>query len=207
MFKSPIISGASSATRANGTAFWYTDPSTSTLTEISSNVGARSTKNPLYNVLKGLYPFDPNSGLGYLMFNDETPSGVTDNNRAHAKGFFVFDKNGGVYVEHSTPKFPLDPQTTSSYGFADSTKYGQSFMCVSIDFTNIESLAQAIIVLNPHVYSYYVPSWAATLSPSLDSLASGTGSSSLLQKAVDIKAGDTKLTYLAKAKKMGPRSL
>jgi len=185
MFKSPILSD-SSPTRKNGTAFWYTDPDTTTLKEqTDSNVGAASTKNPLYNVLHRLYPFDPNSGLGYIMFNDQLPSGTVDSNRAHAKGFFVFDKNGGIYVEHSTPKFPLDPKSTNAYAFADSTRYGQSYMCVSLDFANMETLAQAIFVARPRVYSYYVPSWASSQAPSLNALATDSYSTTELQKAVD----------------------
>jgi len=137
------------------------------------------------------------------MFNDQLPSGTTDTGRAHAKGFFVFDKNGGVYIEHSTPKFPLDPKVTPSYSFADSTKFGQSYMCVSLDFSNMEKLAQAIIVAKPHVYSSYVPSWASSAAPSLNALATDTGSSSETQKSVELKAGSTKFTYLAKSKKWG----
>jgi len=205
MFKSPILSDEKTIpTRKNGTAFWYTDPDTTTLTEITdSNVGDSSVRNPLYSVLNKLYPFDPSKDLGYIMFNDQLPSGTKDNGRAHAKGFFVFDKNGGIYVEHSTPKFPLDPKTTSSYSFADSTKYGQSYMCVSLDFANMETLAQALLVARPKIYSYYVPSWASSQAPSLNTLATDSGKVSDDQKAVELKAGRTKFTYLAKSKKWG----
>jgi len=202
MFKSPVISGSSQPTHANGTAFWYLDDSSS-LKEVSSNVGLQSVSNPLYSVLKPLYPFSESSGYGYLMLNDQLPSGVTDNNRAHAKGFFVFDQNGGIYVEHSTPKFPLDPKSTSSYAFADSTKYGQSYMCVSLDFSNIEALAQTLLVEHPHAYSSYIPSWASSKAPSLTKLADMSDVSSDLQKSTDIKAGRSKFTYLAKSKKWG----
>lgn len=72
----------------------------------------------------------------------------------------VFNSNGIFYLLHSVPKFPRDPNISSSnFGFPLSGKInGQSFVCASLPFNNhgidnLNSLLNAISSPNLLIYS------------------------------------------------------
>ncbi|CAL6111201.1 Cell-death-related_nuclease 7 [Hexamita inflata] len=88
----------------------------------------------------------------YLMlFNDDTSSDVTTFKLAHQKGIIAFDKNSntGFYMMHSTPGWPNLQNETLGY---TSGSYGQHFLCINIDQTQLEVLGKYLYVTRPQIY-------------------------------------------------------
>jgi len=75
------------------------------------------------------------STVGHLMYNDQWPSGKTCSACGHTKGVLGFDVNGGFWLVHSTPRFPLEPSIEAFYSFpANERIYGQSYLCITLPF-------------------------------------------------------------------------
>eukprot|EP00520_Triparma_pacifica_P009700 CAMPEP_0118632208 /NCGR_PEP_ID=MMETSP0785-20121206/317_1 /TAXON_ID=91992 /ORGANISM="Bolidomonas pacifica, Strain CCMP 1866" /LENGTH=430 /DNA_ID=CAMNT_0006522953 /DNA_START=92 /DNA_END=1384 /DNA_ORIENTATION=+ len=72
-----------------------------------------------------------------------TPKDSTGKPYGHAKGFLIFDKDGGIWVTHSIPGFPLG---RSNYGRVGWSWYklgpGQHFSCVSLTPEGVEDVAK-----------------------------------------------------------------
>jgi hypothetical protein len=70
------------------------------------------------------------SGFSVGLFADQTPDDKQHGSNGHTKGDMAFDANGGFWLVHSVPRFPV--ATGNSYGYpAYAKEYGQSFICMS----------------------------------------------------------------------------
>jgi deoxyribonuclease-2 len=107
---------------------------------------------------------------GYIMWNDETPSGHNDESRAHSKGVLGFNENAGFYLRHSVPRYPNYVRNGYQYP-PDEREYGQSFLCVSYGTGDLNTLAKQFLINDPQVYDSYVPSAIGNRFPSLRALA------------------------------------
>ncbi|XP_062560248.1 plancitoxin-1 [Armigeres subalbatus] len=101
-----------------------------------------------------------------ILYNDEPPKGETDGTRGHTKGVVATDGTTGFWLIHSVPKYP--PMLNESYHYPDTGKhYGQSFLCFSVGVDQMETIGQQLIMNEPHVYSYHIPSEWETRFPKL----------------------------------------
>ncbi|BDA51187.1 Deoxyribonuclease-2-beta [Coccomyxa sp. Obi] len=120
---------------------------------------AATSGNPLANTLQQIY----SGGVSYLIYNDQpfdfTPKPKIDGKfHAHAKGVFAFSKTQGFWLTHSNPNFPDNPKDSSYSGIyncsaTDASKcgpaqgqqrYGQHYLCLTMDHDNLEKAAQAL---------------------------------------------------------------
>lgn len=100
--------------------------------------------------------FSGGNELLKILYNDEPPKGEIDGTRGHTKGVVATDGTTGFWLIHSVPKYP--PMLNESYYFPDTGKlYGQSFLCISVDVSQMETIGQQLIMNEPHVYSYNIP--------------------------------------------------
>ena len=165
-FKVPKIKD-SEPNHANGLGFFYTDPST-TLSEAPSNLGA-TTGNPLYYSLQPVYQKDDDN-IGYMMVSDQPPHRESNpsDTYAHKKGVLIYDKDNGIFIEHSVPRYPNDPKNTSTYSYPDTgTTYGQSFLCTTLTHDDIDKWAKGMLIERGYVYTHNTPSFAKTVSSSI----------------------------------------
>lgn len=145
--------------------------------DISSNSGAiASTISQLYNAIS---KDSSGNDVGYIFYNDEHPDSTqgrktkvenlmearkAGTNLGHTKGVVGFSASGkqGFWLIHSTPKFPEAPG--SGYSFPDSGSiYGQSYLCITLDFTNLDTVGQAFGYNYP---SNYAENWPNNLAAS-----------------------------------------
>lgn len=105
-------------------------------------------------------------GLLVIMYNDEPPQNATDGLRGHSKGVVVTDGNTGFWLIHSVPKFPSELQQPYQYPSTGKV-YGQSFLCITVNVDQMELIGQQLLLNEPHVYSYNVPSKLRNLFPDL----------------------------------------
>ncbi|XP_053695652.1 plancitoxin-1 [Sabethes cyaneus] len=101
-----------------------------------------------------------------LLYNDEPPENKTDGLRGHTKGVVATDGQSGFWLVHSVPKYP--PSLGEKYHYPSTGKlYGQSFLCISVEADQMESIGQQLLLNEPHVYSFQIPSSLRNRFPKL----------------------------------------
>ena len=73
--------------------------------------------------------------------------------KAHAKGLFAINSDGGFWLSHSVPNFA---SLGKSYAYPESgERNGQTAICISLDFndrTTLQSIAQNFLIMRPNIY-------------------------------------------------------
>ncbi|KAI6226922.1 Cell-death-related nuclease 7 [Aphelenchoides besseyi] len=157
----------------DGTVFYYadaknpnwqlstkkiTDPQSAIGQTVSQVFGAKSSKNHFY-----------------ALYNDENPhTNKSDSYRGHTKGLVVFDDIEGIWLVHSVPLFPYVKSKQYVYP-ATGTRYGQSFICVTLSSAHLEELGTQLLYNTPTFYDSQIPPSFATLYPTLNKAVQGKG--------------------------------
>ncbi|GAB2495888.1 deoxyribonuclease II family protein [Algoriphagus taiwanensis] len=136
--------------------------------------------------------FSKKSDYGYVAWNDEIPPTQSQpkpknkGNKGHSKGILAFSKaqKSGWYLLHSTPRFPAIGETQLP---EDERKYGQTYLCVSLDYDSINQVAKLIQTQNEgQVYGSELPE--VNSDEAIYALANGTPFSTPSQPAsLDLK--------------------
>ena len=126
---------------------------------MSANDMASAHDGALAATLQQIYA--GTDGVGYALYNDETPDKHKEGSRAHSKGVMGFGQGGGFWLVHSSPCFP-DYIKNGYAGFGQgvnpsSTKYGQSFLCLSLSLDELDGVASNMMINWPHVHDSSVP--------------------------------------------------
>ncbi|XP_058055785.1 deoxyribonuclease-2-alpha [Anopheles bellator] len=110
------------------------------------------------------------SSLLTILYNDEPSNGPTDFERGHTKGVLSTDGRTGFWLIHSVPKYP--PEIGTGYGYPHTGQlYGQSFLCITLDASQLETVGQQLVQNEVTVYSSRVPAALAEQFPSLSKAA------------------------------------
>jgi len=112
---------------------------------------------------------DPNTF--HVMYNDEPPGTKEDEKLdeksilfGHTKGVSFFNSATGIWLVHSVPKFP-DP---SKWGWPPSgLDYGQSMLCISMNYNQLASIGTQLYYNHPTIYSSMLPTSMAQANPDL----------------------------------------
>ena len=193
-FKIPVISDRQPI-HATGLGFFYTDDATR-LSESTSDLG-NLKNNPVYNTLIPLYKNDPK--IGYVLINDQPPEGTMPASRAHMKGIILFDDDNGLYIEHSTPRFPPDP-LSGGYSYPSSgTKYGQSLLCVTLSHESLEIVSKGLLIDRPGVYASSLPSFTNNKIPTLQKVINQEWNTQDETLHQTLPVGSTKFEFFAKS--------
>uniref|UniRef100_A0A182SJX6 Uncharacterized protein n=1 Tax=Anopheles maculatus TaxID=74869 RepID=A0A182SJX6_9DIPT len=105
-----------------------------------------------------------------IMYNDEPTNGPVDMVRGHTKGVVSTDGTTGFWLIHSVPKFP--PAIGVEYGYPHTGMlYGQSFLCIMLDGSQMETVGQQLLYNEVTVYSSSIPPALAARFPTLNRAA------------------------------------
>uniref|UniRef100_T1H5H8 Uncharacterized protein n=1 Tax=Megaselia scalaris TaxID=36166 RepID=T1H5H8_MEGSC len=89
-----------------------------------------------------------------LAYNDEEPNGPNDDTGGHTKGVFATDGNVGFWIVHSVPKFP----DINSFHYPENAVHnGQSFLCISVNSSEIETVGEQLIYNEVNIYGSKIP--------------------------------------------------
>jgi len=137
---------------SNPDMFWSN--SSNQITDAESSAGM---------TIQQIYDGSNSESNGWLMYNDETPSGTTSMSYGHTKGMLSWNKDGGFWLIHSVPKYSESPDNgASSYAYPSSGEmYGQSFLCITMDVENIDKAFLQMEYTNPQVYG---SQWVSALT-------------------------------------------
>lgn len=113
--------------------------------------GLDGDTSPVSRTLEQLYKGA--KGLSYAFWNDEHPDGKkVDGPWAHAKGVLAFDGKSGFWLTHSLPQFPGGIKTGKPDYAGASDKYGQSYLCITIDAKAFNEVSKLAMVNRYSVY-------------------------------------------------------
>ncbi len=106
---------------------------------------------------------------GYILYNDEDPSGPTNYSAGHTKGFLFWNAEYVWWTIHSVPKWPSSLTPLSQIN-DEHRKYGQSLIITQNPINNLEPIAHQLLVNTVNVYSSKIPEshkngqWMSVLS-------------------------------------------
>lgn len=100
-----------------------------------------------------------------LAYNDEFPSGQVVARGGHTKGVVATDGHTGIWLIHSVPKFPAIPK----FAYPSSgTHYGQSFLCITLNATEMEKVGEQLLFNEPSIYYERIPATLSEKFPHLE---------------------------------------
>jgi deoxyribonuclease-2 len=135
-----------------------------------SDVSIADDNSIVGNTLTQFY--ENKNDLSYVVYNDAPPTHSQSSTKGHTKGVVVADTTGGFWLIHSLPKFP---DVENSYFYPDNgKKYGQSFICISMDLENINKVGLQLQYNQPFIYSEQILSDIKSKVPDLAKAAANT---------------------------------
>lgn len=166
-----------------------------TVSDLDSIMGR--TLKPIYN--------GQASKFARILYNDEPPHGNTTMTLGHTKGVAVGDAGSGFWLIHSVPHYP--PEASSSTYSYPSTglMYGQSFLCITVQPTALETIGKQLMFNEPDIYDAEVPETLSSILPSFTRAANGerVHTSPWFNAATFTSAGGKNFTSFAKSKQFG----
>ncbi|XP_003746950.1 deoxyribonuclease-2-alpha [Galendromus occidentalis] len=96
--------------------------------------------------------------LTYIVYNDKPPPELSNStSNGHTKGVVLFGARSGLWLVHSVPKFP-ENIFSGSYSFpSNARENGQSFICITMDSEELNTVAKHLRRQNPNMYASSAP--------------------------------------------------
>lgn len=69
----------------------------------------------------------------------------------------MFNAHSAVWIVHSIPHYPPKISTKSYHINEPQTFYGQSMLCVTVNYETIETIGEQLLYNYPQIYDYFVP--------------------------------------------------
>ncbi|KAL7396826.1 hypothetical protein ABVT39_012320 [Epinephelus coioides] len=135
----------------DGLSYLYMDKSTDGWKV--SKEAINSTSGTLANTLKPLLDFydRKTEGFGYMLYSDQPPEPyVAPASFGHSKGVVLLDRQTGVWLSHSTPKFPT--YRRKDFWPSSGNANAQTFMCVTFSYDQFKEIGLQLKYI--HAYSY-----------------------------------------------------
>ncbi|OQR76197.1 deoxyribonuclease-2-like [Tropilaelaps mercedesae] len=145
----------------NGSELAYVDSTMKSTTKgwTLLEASAFDTKgNPFALTLADLFMgLQPKNTL-YAVYNDQPPEPYNGTAKGHTKGVIEFTKDGGYWLMHSVPRFPLNVLTKRFEFPQSSVNNGQVFMCISLSGDHLNKVVAALRQQYPYIYESNAPS-------------------------------------------------
>lgn len=145
------------------------------------------------------------SGVGYLLYDDQGPDGSKHDSNGHTKGGLVFDSSGGFWLVHSVPRFPYFAKDGYDTFPTEEDKYGQSFLCLGLgSLGDVDDVAGQFYYNHGYVFDSFVPDDLASKVANVVSAVNMEHSTEPEFNTLDIKTGDgQRWTSFAKTSQWG----
>ncbi|XP_070765372.1 deoxyribonuclease-2-alpha-like [Enoplosus armatus] len=149
LYKLPKVNG-------DGLSYLYMDESSNGWKLSKKTINSKS--GTLANTLKPLLDFydRKTEGFGYMLYNDQPPDPYAGPaSFGHSKGVVMLDKKTGVWLSHSTPRFP----TYCSKDFWPSSGgiNAQTFMCVTYSYDTFKEIGLQLKYIHAYSYDSVIP--------------------------------------------------
>lgn len=140
----------------NGLRAFYMDPLVPAgrmIQDISHQSGALAQTLQPY--------FHQNGNTGFIVYNDQPPTCSAMDVFGHSKGLLLIPPpspatNAGLWLLHSTPKFPYSRESNNFYPDSGQAK-AQTFICVSFKYMELIKIGKHLQYINAHVFEAFLP--------------------------------------------------
>nr|XP_040040410.1 deoxyribonuclease-2-alpha-like [Gasterosteus aculeatus aculeatus] len=145
--------------KSNGLCYLYMDESTNGWQVSKKQIS--STSGALANTLKPLLDFydRKTEGFGYMLYNDQPPDPPgpksVSASYGHSKGVVMLDRRTGVWLSHSTPRFPK--YRNKNFWPDSGSVNGQTFMCVTYSYNTFKDIGLQLKYIHPYPYDSDIP--------------------------------------------------
>jgi len=84
----------------------------------------------------------------------------------HTKGIVATKSDGGIWLPHSVPHFPIYNSTSTEFGYPlGGLINGQMFLCISIPISQVDNVGEILQYTKPDLYGSQVPKEMETKLP------------------------------------------
>ncbi|XP_029845761.3 plancitoxin-1-like [Ixodes scapularis] len=195
----------------NGVQFAYFDANTKNLNYWNmSSETLYSQRNPLAFTLAKLFAKKKSPDIAYVTYNDqpftgeEEPAKDPDRHHgkeyAHSKGILMADATSGMWLVHSTPQFPVNVHMGEFNMTRTARKNGQYFMCLTVPATEVDEIAELLLIQSVIVNHKYGPESVAKKYPQLQALIRGKSLPPSTEVKIAPIKGISRTTFTAIAK-------
>uniref|UniRef100_A0A8C3AJ29 Deoxyribonuclease-2-alpha n=1 Tax=Cyclopterus lumpus TaxID=8103 RepID=A0A8C3AJ29_CYCLU len=145
----------------DGLSYLYMDENTNGWKVSKEAINSKS--GTLANTLKPLFDFydRKTEGFGFMLYNDQPPKlpkrqlSAAPASFGHSKGVIMLDKRTGVWLSHSTPKFP--EYRNKDFWPNSGNINAQTFMCVTYSYKTFKDIALQLGYIHGYSYDYDIP--------------------------------------------------
>ncbi|XP_032726132.1 deoxyribonuclease-2-beta isoform X2 [Lontra canadensis] len=126
--------------RQTGLEYLYLDSTTRSWKR--SKQLMNTTNSVLGRTLQQLYEAyaSKNNNTAYLLYNDGVPTSVNYSRKyGHTKGLLLWNRVQGLWLIHSTPRFPPTPEEGYDYP-PTGRRHGQTGICVTFKYNQYEAI-------------------------------------------------------------------
>ncbi|XP_015234131.1 PREDICTED: deoxyribonuclease-2-alpha-like [Cyprinodon variegatus] len=112
-----------------------------------------STTGFLAKTLKPLLDFynRKTEGFGYILYSDQPPPPYSaPSSFGHSKGVVMLDRNFGLWLSHSTPKFPT--YQSAKFWPSSGNVNAQTFFCITFPYKQFKEIGMQLKYI--HAYSF-----------------------------------------------------
>jgi len=91
----------------------------------------------------------------YILYNDEQPFQVNYNfTVGHTKAVLMWNRYGGIMIQHSIPKFPYGPKLVEEYSGIPNNAYtyGQHITCFPLTLGDLKIISYSLPLAIPNIY-------------------------------------------------------
>jgi deoxyribonuclease II len=90
----------------------------------------------------------------YFLYNDQPDIGTASETYGHTKGVVAAgaDHKSGLWIVHSTPHWPASTGKAKFYFPAREIRFGQTFLCMSLDEGELDAVGLQQVLMRPFVY-------------------------------------------------------
>ena len=192
----------------NGAGYAYLDPTmddgdASEWRTVEGKTLDQPEGNAVSDTLQQVYA-DADGAYAYVQYNDESPEGKRSTAyQGHTKGVWATGEGGGFWLVHSVPRYPAGVSTSGGKypGLPDNEyKFGQSFLCISMDVEQMDAAAAQFYYNRGMVYDHReVPALSAQL-PNFTRYVAGEWSREAVSNTVELTSRSGKFSFTSFAK-------
>ncbi|XP_028897757.1 deoxyribonuclease-2-beta [Zeugodacus cucurbitae] len=119
---------------------------------------------------KLLQPLFDDERVLLVAYNDQKPNSNSSTPKAHAKGLLATDGVTAVWLVHSVPRYPEIP--IYKYPLTGG-RYGQSYLCMSLQGSEVDKVATQLRLMVPQIYYTRTPTAVLARFPILQQVVEG----------------------------------
>ncbi|XP_026687071.1 uncharacterized protein LOC103519976 isoform X2 [Diaphorina citri] len=139
-----------------------------------------------------------------ILYNDQTPIRTTVK-FGHSKGLVVGNSRGGIWIVHSVPHFVDDSQTSYTYPHTG-LMYGQNFLCLSLNASQLDSVGDNLGHNQIYKYSTFLSAGNKGVFPTLARVIAGeyaTSGDNFFQSTIFTRFNQIPFHTFAKTRELG----